>query len=385
MGLQSWKGCTLGEIGFLENSGVARRLKQEDCTRYPSAISRREFLKSAGLAGVGALLESGGLSPQNRPLTGARVKRIDVHHHILPPPYMLRARDRVLAISDRDHFRLLNWTPAGAIEEMDKTGIATAITSLCLPGVWFGGARAARTLARTCNEYAAKMVGDCPGRFGFFAAVPLPDQEGSLWEAEYALDVLKADGIGLVSSYDNKWPGDVSFAPVFEELNRRKAVVFIHPAVPGCCDHLMPGIPASTIEFLFDTTRAITSLLVNGTFSRFPDIRFIFCHAGGTVPVVAARTTAFVARHQEIADRLPNGAVFELRKLYYDIANSTNPSSMAALMNLVPTSQMLFGTDFPYVPAAVTANGLDHYGLSSADLRAMGRDNAERLFPPLKR
>jgi predicted TIM-barrel fold metal-dependent hydrolase len=215
--------------------------------------------------------------------------------------------------------------------------------------------------------------------------VPLPDQEGSVKEAEYALDVLKADGIGLVSSYDNRWPGDATFTPVFEELNRRKAVVFIHPAVPGCCDHLMPGIPASTIEFLFDTTRAITSLLVNGTFSRFPDIRFIFCHAGGTVPVVAARTTAFVDRHKEITDRLPNGAVFELRKLYYDIANSTNPSSMAALMNLVPTSQMLFGTDFPYVPAAVTANGLDHYGLSSADLRAMGRENAERLFPRLQR
>jgi predicted TIM-barrel fold metal-dependent hydrolase len=384
MGLQSWKGCILGEIGFLENSGVARRLKQEDCTRYPSAISRREFLKSAGLAGVGALLESGGLSPQNPPLTGARVKRIDVHHHILPPPYMLRARDRVLAISDRDHFRLLNWTPAGAIEEMDKTGIATAITSLGLPGVWFGGARAARTLARTCNEYAAKMVGDCPGRFGFFAAVPLPDQEGSLREAEYALDVLKADGIGLVSSYDNKWPGDVSFAPVFEELNRRKAVVFIHPAVPGCCDHLMPGIPASTIEFLFDTTRAITSLLVNGTFSRFPDIHFVFCHAGGTMPVLAARTAAFVQRHKEIADRLPNGPAFELRKLYYDVANSTNPSSMGALMNLVPTSQMLFGSDFPYVPAAVTADGLDHFGLSSADLQAISRENATLLFPRLK-
>ena len=297
---------------------------------------------------------------------------------------MTAARDQILAISDRDHSRLLNWTPAGAVEEMDKAGIATAITSLGLPGVWFGGAKAARSLARTCNEYAAKMVKDYPGRFGFFAAVPLPDQEGSVKEAEYALDVLKADGIGLVSSYDNRWPGDATFTPVFEELNRRKAVVFIHPAVPGCCDHLMPGIPASTIEFLFDTTRAITSLLVNGTFSRFPDIRFIFCHAGGTVPVVAARTTAFVDRHEEIADRLPNGAVFELRKLYYDIANSTNPSSMAALMNLVPTSQMLFGTDFPYVPAAVTANGLDHYGLSSADLRAMGRENAERLFPRLK-
>jgi predicted TIM-barrel fold metal-dependent hydrolase len=250
--------------------------------------------------------------------------------------------------------------------------------------VWFGGAKAARTLARICNEYTAKMISDHPGRFGFFAAIPLPDQESSLREAAYALDVLKADGIGLVSSYDNKWPGDATFAPVFEELNRRKTVVFIHPAVPGCCDHLMPSIPASTLEFLFDTTRAITSLLVNGTFSRFPDIRFIFCHAGGAMPVLAARTAAFVQRHKEIADRVPNGANFELKKLYYDVANSTNPSSMAALMNVVATSQMLFGSDFPYVPAAVTANGLDHFGLSSADLQAINRENATRLFPRLK-
>ena len=366
-------------------SGRALDLAAHNCVGHTAATSRREFLKSTVGAGASTLLASTWLSAQGPSLTDAtNAKRIDVHHHILPPAYMTRARDQILAISDRDHSRLLNWTPAGAGEEMDKAGIATAITSLGLPGVWFGGAKAARSLARTCNEYAAKMVKDYPGRFGFFAAVPLPDQEGSLRESEYALDVLKADGIGLVSSYDNKWPGDATFAPVFEELNRRKAVVFIHPAVPGCCDHLIPGIPASTIEFLFDTTRAITSLLVNGVFSRFPDIRFIFCHAGGTLPMVASRTIAFVERHKEIADRLPNGAAFELRKLYYDIANSTNPSSMAALMNLVPTSQMLFGTDFPYVPAAVTANGLDHCGLSSTDLRAIARENAERLFPRLK-
>jgi 6-methylsalicylate decarboxylase len=352
--------------------------------RHPDAVSRREFLKSAGLTGFGVLVASASLRAQS-PTPGApKAHRIDVHHHILPPVYMQRARDRILEISDRDHSRLLDWTPASAVEEMDKAGISTAITSLGLPGVWFGGSKAARALSRECNEFAAKMCRNFPGRFGFFAAVPLPDQEGSLREAEYALDMLKADGIALVSSYDNKWPGDSTFTPVFEELNRRKAVVFIHPAVPGCSDHLMPGIPASTIEFLFDTTRAITSLLVNGTFSRFPDIRFIFCHAGGTTPMVAARTSAFIQRHKEIADRLPNGVGFELRKLYYDIANSTNPSAMAALMNLVPTSQILFGTDFPYVPAEVTATGVDRFELSAADLQAINRENAWRLFSRLK-
>jgi predicted TIM-barrel fold metal-dependent hydrolase len=296
---------------------------------------------------------------------------------------MLRARDRVLEISDRDHSALLNWTPARAVEEMDRTGIRSAITSLGLPGVWFGGADAARSLARTCNEYAAQMVRDFPGRFGLFAALPLPDTDGSLREIAYAFDVLKADGVGLVSNYDDKWPGDPAFGPVFEELNRRKAVVFIHPASPGCCNHLMPGIPASTVEFLFDTTRAIVSLLVGGTFSRFPDIRFIFCHAGGTMPVLAARTSGFVERHKDIAARVPSGVPHELRKLYYDVANSVNPSSMAALTNLVPTSQLLFGSDFPYVPIAATANGLDHFGLSSSDLQAVSRDNAMRLFPRL--
>jgi predicted TIM-barrel fold metal-dependent hydrolase len=296
---------------------------------------------------------------------------------------MLQARDRILAISDRDHSTLLGWTPARAVEEMDKNGISTAITSLGLPGVWFEGQQKARSLARACNEYAAQMSKQYPERFGFFAAIPLPDREGSLQELGYALDGLKADGVGLFSSYGNQWLGDPAFAPVFEELNRRKAVVFVHPAVPQCCDGLMPGIPTSTIEFVFDTTRAITSLLVNGTFSRFPEIRFIFCHAGGTMPMLAARVNAFVKRHSDISQRVPKGAPFELKKLYYDVANSTNPSSISALTNLVPVSQMLFGSDFPYVPAAVTANGLDHLTMSRADLRALNHDNALRLFPRL--
>src|SRR6202049_1246157 len=260
--------------------------------------TRRDFLKAAAVVGACTALSASRLMAQNTlPTSSVKANRIDVHHPILPPPYMLRARDRILAISDRDHSALLNWTPARAVEEMDKNGIATAVTSLGLPGVWFEGEKKARSLARACNDYAAQMVKDYPGRFGFFAALPLPDREGSLREIAYAFDALKADGLGLLSSYDNKWPGDPTFAPVFEELNRRKAVVFIHPAVPGCCSHLMPGIPASTIEFLFDATGAITSLVVNGTLSRFPDLRFIFCHAGGTIPVLAARTSAFIARH----------------------------------------------------------------------------------------
>ena len=365
-----------------ERNGPGTVDQRRETSFVDTVFGRREFLKSLTLVAAGALLRTDGLSAQSK-LAASTPNRIDVHHHILPPPYMLQARDRILEISDRDHSALLNWTPARAVEEMDRCGISTAITSLSLPGVWFGGVESSRALTRKCNEYAAQMMKDYPGRFGMFAAIPLPDTEGSLREVAYALDVLKADGIGLVSNYDDKWPGDPTFAPVFEELNRRKAVVFTHPTAASCCSHLMPGIAASTMEFLFDTSRAIVSLLVNGTLSRFPDIRFIFCHAGGTMPMVAARTKAFVERHKEISDKVPNGVPAELKKLYYDVANSMNPSSMAALTNLVPTSQLLFGSDFPYVPCAMTANGLDRFALPGSDLVAINRENAVRLFPRL--
>src|ERR1019366_1430625 len=136
---------------------------------------------------------------------------------------------------------------------------------------------------RKSNDYGAQLVKDYPGRFGLFAALPLPDQDGSLREIEYAFDVLKADGIALMTDYGDKWPGDPAFVPVFDELNRRKAIVFVHPTAPNCCTSLIPGTTGSWLEYLFDTARAITSFLVNGTFARFPDIRFIFCHSGGTM------------------------------------------------------------------------------------------------------
>src|SRR6202023_1889764 len=166
-----------------------------------------------------------------------------------------------------------DWTPQVSLDLMDQNGVATAVGSITSPGIWFGNNQQGRFWARECNEFGARIAGDYPGRFGLFAAIPLPDTEGSLREIAYALDILKADGIGLVSNYDDKWPGDPAFTSVFEELNRRKAVVFIHPAAPSCCSHLMPGIAASTVEFLFDTSRAIISLLVNGTFSNFSGIR----------------------------------------------------------------------------------------------------------------
>jgi predicted TIM-barrel fold metal-dependent hydrolase len=306
--------------------------------------------------------------------------RIDVHHHFVPPPYLRRERERILAAMALNPALLTEWTPARAIEELDRHDISRAVVSISTPGIWFGEPEAARTLARECNEYAAQMARDHAGRFGSFAAIPLPDVEGSLGEIAYAYDVLGADGVGILTSYDDRWPGDPAFAAVFDELNRRRAVVFVHPTAPKCCRNLIPGVPAPMTEFLFDTTRAITSLLFSGTVARCPEIRFIFCHGGGTMTVLAHRIGTFVDRHPEHAALFPHGLRAELERFSYDLANTTNEPAFSALTSLIPVSQLLFGSDYPYLPVGATTVGLTELGLEPETLRAIEHDNAVRLF-----
>lgn len=268
---------------------------------------------------------------------------------------------------------------------MDAEGVATAVLSLTTPGVWFGDAEAARRTARRCNDYGAELVRNHPRRFGLFAVVPLPDADGSLREIEYALDVLKADAIGLLTSYGDasgsKWLGNPVYLPVFEELNRRRAVVFVHPTVPTCHQSWLPDVAPLVTEIPQDTARAITNLLFTGTFARFRDIRFIFAHAGGNVPMLLGRMHQYAPK--DIAEKAPNGIEFELRRLYYDIAGTAYRPAIAALTQLVPTTQILFGSDNPFVPLRDTAQGVTELGLSVADLRAIGRDNALSLLPGL--
>jgi predicted TIM-barrel fold metal-dependent hydrolase len=175
----------------------------------------------------------------------------------------------------------------------------------------------------------------------------------------------------------------LSFEPVFAELNRRKAVVFVHPASPDCCRGLVPGIPDPTVEYMFDITRCITSLLFSGTFSRLTDISFIFTHAGGAVAQLGERIVRNAAIQKGVAERVPKGGLFELQKLHYDITTSTSRPTLFALKELVPMSQMVFGSDYPYLPVALTVGGLERFGFVAADLEAIDRGNAAALFPRL--
>ena len=271
---------------------------------------------------------------------------------------------------------------------MDRNGIAAAITSVSAPGTWFASDLDGRHITRYCNEYAAKLTRDYPGRFGMFAALPLADVEGSLREIEYAMDTLQADGFCLMTSYDNKWPGDDAFKPVFDELNRRKAVVFFHPTVSDACTNLISFVPEAVVEFPFDAVRAVVSLLYSGTLSRCSDIRFIFPHAGNAVPTLKARICRVVGNDKVLASRLPNGPLHELQKLYFDIALSARPETLAPLMELVSIKNVLFGSDFPFANrgASLEENltGFYNHGFSDEELRAVERGNAELLLPKFK-
>ena len=265
---------------------------------------------------------------------------------------------------------------------MDRGGVAAAVVSITNPGLWFGDPEQTRRLARACNDYGARLVQDHPTRFGLFAALPLPDVDAALREIEYAYDTLKVDGIGLYTSYGGTWLGTPAFRPVMEELNRRKAVVTVHPTAADCCRNLSyaPGIGPGTIEYGTDTTRAIIGVTFNGDATRFPDIRFIWSHAGGSAPFLAGRIDGAASNAREA---LPAASSPQLKQFHYDVAGAANRGALVSLRELVAASQIVFGTDFPPGgSSASVAKALADVGLfSERDLQAIGRDNAVKLLP----
>jgi hypothetical protein len=319
------------------------------CSTSAAGISRRSALSGIGATAVVATASIVGraLPALAETVASENTSLIDVHHHFAPPAYVAENRNRVSPAA-------LDWTPQKALDAMDTEGVATAVLSLALPGVWFGDTDAARRMSRLCNDYAADLA---------------------------------RSGIGIVTNYSDasgsKWLGNPAFTPVFEELNRRKAVVFVHPIVASCCQKLLPDVSPLVSEIPQDTTRAVTNMLFTGTFSRFREIRFIFSHGGGDVPMVMGRLHDYAPKN--IAEVAPDGIDYELARLYYDIAGTAYPPAIAALTKLVPVTQILFGSDNPFVPLKETARRMRELGLSAAELRAIGRDNAVALLPNLPR
>lgn len=302
--------------------------------------------------------------------------RIDVHHHVTPPS-LVAEKIRAGAGGGPTYA----WNIDKTLEDMAKGDVRAAIISLPHPVAVWPDPTDTRGLTRDWNDYVAMLVRDYPGRFGQFAMLPILDIEGSLREIDYAYGVLKADGINLMTNIGDRWLGDPYYDPIFAELNRRKSVVYTHPACPDCTAGVLPDIRESVIEFGTDTTRAIARLLFSGAAARYPDIRWIFSHAGGTAPFLAERLIRFASTEKGMAARVPEGVLTYLQRFYYDTAQAAHPWALASLMRLVSISQVVFGTDFPWRTAAETAKGLRDFGFSDADLNAIDCRNAERLLP----
>jgi len=340
------------------------------CACHPN-LSRRGFIGAAGAFGA---LAATGCAQMGAP---ARPHRIDVHHHISPPAWVA-----ALKKSKLDSPPVNDWTPRRSLDDMDRAGIATSMTSPTLPAVGFLDAKDAADVARASNEYARKLTQDHPGRFGVFALLPMPHVDATLKEIEYAFDVLKCDGVAFMTSYADKFLGDKAFAPVMDELHRRKATAYTHPNNPACCVNLATGVPPVIVEYGTDTTRTIASIIFSGTSQRCRDINWIFSHGGGSITSMTERFVVQIVSFPPYKARGFTGESVgaDLRRFYYDTAQAANPVAMASLTKMVPISQIVFGTDYPYRTGEEHVKGLTEI-FSGADLRAIDRDNALRILP----
>jgi predicted TIM-barrel fold metal-dependent hydrolase len=304
--------------------------------------SRRDFITAVAATAGAAILAPNFIAPS---LAAGKVKRVDMHHHFLPQDYMKAEAER--AHNEHGNSAMFSWTPAAGVEALDMAGVDFAVGSITTPGIWIkGDVELSRKLARQWNEEAAKTVQAYPTRFGFFAPVPLPDTDGSLKEIDYAYSSLHADGINFLSNYEGKWLGDPSFAPVMEELNRRKALVYVHPTFSPCCtNNMVPGLVAPSLEFPFDTTRTIVSLVTSGTTTKYPEIRFIFSHGGGAITGIYGRV-AGMANMPAFKGKFTDMHA-ELQKLYYDTASLSAEVTLPALLKMIPPTHLLLGSDYP--------------------------------------
>ena len=300
-------------------------------------------------------------------------QKIDVHHHIVPKEYLAALASVGIKNAVGEPFP--HWDIESTLAFMDRQGIAIAINSISAPGIYFGDTNFTQKLARKCNEISSRIVNENSHRFGAFAILPLPDIEASIVELEYALDTLNLDGVVLLTNFGGIYLGDAYYDDLFYELNRRKTVVFVHPSIPPL-DTLPVIIKPAVLEFVFDTTRAIVNLIHRGAAKRFPDIRLIFSHAGGTVPFITWRITY---GNKKIINQLKN--------FYYDTAVSATTYALSSLLSLVEPTQVLYGSDYPFSPERVVKlmnDGLQNYNFERETLMKIIKQNAFSLFPRFK-
>jgi predicted TIM-barrel fold metal-dependent hydrolase len=367
--------------------------------------SRREFFRGIAALGAGLAVsrcsgtESGATAgPASASAAPPATRRlIDVHHHFASPGW-IKALSEYGVINQS----WVGFTPAKDIELMDAAGIDVAFVSQTTPGVWladgFGSNVAGervpvrqtieqvRALTREMNEYGARMLADYPTRFGVLAALALPDIDGSLREIEYALDTLKLQGFGIMTSHGSKWIGDPVYEPIWEELNRRSAVVYTHPTAAPCCRDLLPGVGETTLEYGTDTARAIVSWIMSGSAKKFPNIRWIHSHGGGTLSGMTGRLLGNEVQYLR-GEAPPDSRLHYIRQYYYDTRHIDNWAAAPVLKRMVGASQLVFGYfDIPREGAGFDGpkefqKMVDTSEFTEQELDGIAHRNILRLFP----
>ena len=348
----------------------------------PMNISRRDVLISLALGSAAALFDAPRIFAQGAAARG----RIDVHFHL----------GGTGGFGGGGNTAAISAAARASVEDLDRAGTAAGIISASSSGAGTGSFEQRNRQAREFNDTAARWCSDHPTRFGLWTRLPLTDVDASLKEIEYGYGQLKADGIGLVTSYEDAWLGDPRLKPVYEELNRRRAVVYVHPNDAACCgganllsyEKQHPPVGGSWLEYPMNTARTIFSLMLGGTIRQYPDIRFIFSHGGGVTPLLLSRIEGFAnwdsVGPSKLKELFPDGLSNEFRKLYFEVAQAFSKVNMDALMALVPTSHILYGSDYPVFPADNSAKGLATLDLPANLRRAIDRDNLAALLPKWK-
>ena len=312
--------------------------------------------------------------------------RIDTHQHHIPEFYKNALASAGVHGSGENPWA--KWSVELALDVLDRKGIAATVSSISSPGVYFGDVAFATKLSRDCNDFSARMVADHGSRFGALGVVPLPDTAAACREVEYALDTLKLDGISLLTHVGNAYLGQPVYDEFFAELNRRKAVVFLHPVRPNLESLAAYDFPTGTVELTTDTTRAVINMFYHGYPERYPDIRWILSHAGGMLPMVIYRLQN-MSKRPEVSVRLPKGVDHYLKQMYFDLAQASVPLIQRALEDIADPQKILFGTDYPFSQAGERViddviKGIESFdGYDAAKRRMIFHDSALALFPRL--
>jgi len=305
--------------------------------------------------------------------------KIDVHFHVIPKFFRDAVSEAGLLLATAAY---PEWSPELALELMDEHDIAVAIASIVWPGAGFLPADKASTFARRCNEYAADLIVRSPHRFGCFGLLPMHDMKAAIAEAQHCLDELGFEGIALFASYGERFLGDSFFDPLMSYLDTAKAVVHVHPSLHPSSRSLQLQWPGWLVEYVFDTTRAAVNLIFSGARARFPDIRFILSHAGGTLPYLALRLELAPMIERSLQNTSRDEIRAGLGSFWYDTALACGPQSVGALLRVTAKQHILFGSDWPFCDDRVTAEEVALLAaIDSPPPSAIARDNAIALFP----